>query len=1021
MSTSRRAPRTASAASAAVAAALAAAAPGAEAWTAPAAPEAVVLIVPAEVGLDRGQVVTLPADGIGLVGDWNADDGSELDLGDPLVVFDNRVPLEAAHEADDDRAIAERTLKLNLAKLDAQLADLAGQELDAEADLATTEAALAAAPSKSQAASDLASAEARLADLTASAAQRAADATRRLVDIGQASVSAAAEGDRSAAVARLLAQLPAAHARLAAAGDPLAQAALALKQRQLMQQIGLRPDGSQDPSAGFHAKIAALKAEQERQRVADELERDRAGDAYHRAIRDALDHTPIISIAIARADGAQARRFCFASAGAAAPAGATAAGLEAYASSRGWGWSLGAPELRATTIAGAAGVAVATHARFRIDVPDGEWRVAVSLGDDDDWYAPSLRLLTARGPERRALYACDHLDAHAATEVQGEVAVAGGYLEVEAGDAHERAIRAPGDGIALGRPWIGPGWRSTWHEDPTAFFADASAITVTARVPIPWVGLLRPAHAPPSGAHLGALAEARERLAIDHVDILAPSGATAAGEVRAIIQTPVVPWRAPPEWGKDSGDPLDFTAYQLEIGVDPAHARSLPIGAAVAVRCTFAIPGGMASVPDQMVVFRDHAAWIQVAGAAPRPVAAMRLADRVVLAQPLAPGTVLVPPLVPTNAGPGRIPGSVIAGRRLPVMLPSTWGRIATLVPEGSRVGKGQVVITLYNPGLESSRHQREQDRRRANQAYLLAQETQHAADVDLANARRQEELAEEQARLGLAQSSLLPQQPIDDAANTLEQQRLEMSASRGEVHGALPLAATDASRATGSKSRLGQAEITLEHRELELAVAQEATDFLAQADAGSTWLGALETLGGREDELKAARLSDRIAASAARLSLTQALAGGWWMTQFERVKDMRAPADGRIFYLNGWNDQTSRVAKFEKDFYVWGGLTVAEVLDMSHLSFQAELPESRWGSLAIGDHVHLRFPQLDDGAIDGRVATLGHVFTRASAALEAGAPVSDLRTVTITIDFRPPAGMADQLVPGTGGVLELP
>jgi hypothetical protein len=174
-----------------------------------------------------------------------------------------------------------------------------------------------------------------------------------------------------------------------------------------------------------------------------------------------------------------------------------------------------------------------------------------------------------------------------------------------------------------------------------------------------------------------------------------------------------------------------------------------------------------------------------------------------------------------------------------------------------------------------------------------------------------------------------------------------------------------------------------------------------------------------REGDALVSRLDDQVAAASARLQLQQALAGNWAEVEFKKIKDMKAPAAGRVFYLNGWNDQTDQVGKFSKEMYVWGGLSVAEILDMSHLSFRAELPEARYRRLTVGQAVELRFPLLDERTLAGRIASLGRAFHRPKDV--AGAPtIADERDFSITVDFEPPPELQDVLVPGTAGAVTI-
>lgn len=1000
--------------------------PGAalDSWRVPAVPAPIELRLPGEVALDRGRILTFPANGVGLVIDAAAEDGTPVDLGDPLVVFDNRVPAEAAEAARSDLAIAEHTLRLHLLEGERAVDELVDRQRAAESALAQVEAAIAAQPTQAAADAALAQAEAAIAAVQAQAQARAASRLARESAAGMASAMAAEDQAHAAAISALQAELPSLRARAAAAGDPLAHEELLLRRRQLLRSLGRRDDGTSDPATGLPVQIRAMREEQQRRQEADRLACERAAQELHRAERDAFDCTPLLAVEVSSPAWRETRRFVFAPEGASAPAGAAVDHGLPYDARRGWGWIGAAPALHACSGLSAPGVAmIRGTATWRLQVPEGPCAITVRIGDEQDWYGQVVRVRSGNGPTH-PLLACNALRPAEVREARAVVTARGGTLEVVIGDGAARAIRAPSPGLALRRPWIGPGWRTTSHEDPAAFFATGTGVSVQARIPIRWASALRPRDAG-LPTDTGAMARARASVATSHVRIITPTGTSIEGEVQSVIDQPVLPWRAPPTWGRDVPDPLDGTAYLVRIAVDPGLAALLPIGAGVEVDGTIPIPAtaGVTAVPAHLATLADHACLIAPAGSAPEIVPGFLLGDRAVLLKSLAPGTRLVPPPPAAPPAQAAIPGVVIAGARTPVALESTWGRIATLVPEGTRVEAGQVVVTLYNPSLEASRDQRAQEHRQAEEEYLVQAETRHAMLVDAAERWREQELAEEQARLDFARSRQQPAGPQGEASDALTQAQLEHRHALAVSVALHAIDGTDAGRLLDADTKVRTTAIAEQRAQLALAQASLAGDLLAQMQARSSWLEALAVLDGREEDVRIARLQDRIAAASAHLQLSRTLAGSWWEQEFQRVRELRARSSGRLFYLNGWNDQTSRIGKFDRDFYVWQGLTVAEVLDMAHLAFHAEVPERCWRRLAVGTAVTLRFPGLEDARVRGRITVLGHRFHRADDAAPAdpAAPISDQRTVAVDIAFDPPPGIADRLVPGTPGEVELP
>jgi multidrug resistance efflux pump len=171
-------------------------------------------------------------------------------------------------------------------------------------------------------------------------------------------------------------------------------------------------------------------------------------------------------------------------------------------------------------------------------------------------------------------------------------------------------------------------------------------------------------------------------------------------------------------------------------------------------------------------------------------------------------------------------------------------------------------------------------------------------------------------------------------------------------------------------------------------------------------------------------RRADRVGGLQSRLRLAQALDGNSWEARFRRVKDLRAPTDGRLFYLPGWNDQSEQQQKYQKGFSVWGGATVAEVLDMSHLAFRAELGEPEYRRVKPGQRVDIVFPQFNARRVPGVISAIGHALYVPKDQLAdnaAGRAAAASRVFNLTVDFTPPSDLAELLVPDTKGVVELP
>ena len=168
--------------------------------------------------------------------------------------------------------------------------------------------------------------------------------------------------------------------------------------------------------------------------------------------------------------------------------------------------------------------------------------------------------------------------------------------------------------------------------------------------------------------------------------------------------------------------------------------------------------------------------------------------------------------------------------------------------------------------------------------------------------------------------------------------------------------------------------------------------------------------------------------ASAARmqfegLRLAQAMQGNRWEQRFREGREVMAPASGRLFYRTGWNDQTNREEKFQKDFWLWRGMTVADILDMDHLSFSAEVPEDEYPGLTVGAEVEVVFPRFNHRRIAAKLSEISPHFAvpRDVDRAELGTqPVARRRVVRISVTFTTPPDLRARLVPGTKGMLVL-
>ncbi len=989
--------------------------------------------------------------------------GTEVHKGDDIVAFDRELLEKKLGAMRGDLAVAEATLIDNDLKLDQQMAALVATRDDKRADLAVADAGIATAAAVDQQERALLVDQVNQAETAATAAAVALARVAADQAAGQASNVDLAAAQTAAAQALAGCALPRERLRLFdEPGITLATARLMVQQRQLRADLGLDDNGKPQPGAGIEGRLAALADQQKQQRNADALDRDRVADALHRGERDADDHTPLDWVEVVPLEGQQGgMRVVFAPEGTIPATASTAAdgsgnpaqpvaidNGKTFTDGRGFGWD----QDRQAQILARHGdphptlALLTTESHWRIHLADGRWRVRIGVGDDRDWVGPLVRLATAAaGPEADALFVARRLEAGDHREATEEITVAGGWLEVICGDLCAKALRAVNAGTVTHPDGVGPGYKVGWPEDSVAYLTEPGAVVVTTRVrqqDAPW---LKPSDAKPvptaataaataddwgdasddGVAAQAALDRLRAVLATAAVTVITPAGEELSATVSAISDQPVALARRPESWVHSDFD-LDLNAVEASLRVAPGLADHLRQGEDEHMVAWLHIPAGVAAVPGHLIAEVGERRYLQRAGAgSPTAVAACR-AGGLWLVPGLRAGTRLVPPdvshLAQTNEHAHA--GEVIAGKRSPVTMFHSWGRILTLVPDGSEVTAGQVVVTLYNPSIDDQHAQLEQDKRKAQQAFLLAVENRRLQALDNEAAHRATVLAADSAQLDLFAAETRDPEVLAKARSAATAAATVAANDRGILAAATTMADRDPARAAAASATAMLSGLALEKARLDQVAAERGADWIAWQSAAGAFDDAESALSARGDAVILAGKQEQAAALGSKLMLAHALAGARWEQNFKANRELRAPASGRLFYLVGWNDETDGPGKFQSDFYVWGGLPVAEVLDMSKLAFRAELPETVYPHLHLGDHLDLRFPQIDPRRIPATVSAIGRAFTpsREEAASGSGANQgAKIRVFTATLDFTPPAEMQQRLVPGTKGEVLLP
>jgi len=142
----------------------------------------------------------------------------------------------------------------------------------------------------------------------------------------------------------------------------------------------------------------------------------------------------------------------------------------------------------------------------------------------------------------------------------------------------------------------------------------------------------------------------------------------------------------------------------------------------------------------------------------------------------------------------------------------------------------------------------------------------------------------------------------------------------------------------------------------------------------------------------------------------------------FETMRFLKAPSDGHVFYLKGYNDLAKRNERIEKEFVVWNGLTVAQVLDMSNLSFKVSLPEHYYKQVKTGMKIPIQLEDLGEKTFTGTVTRKGRSLHPPKRQTNIdNEPVKINRVFDVMLAFTVPEELEDALRPGLRGAITLP
>jgi hypothetical protein len=377
----------------------------------------------------------------------------------------------------------------------------------------------------------------------------------------------------------------------------------------------------------------------------------------------------------------------------------------------------------------------------------------------------------------------------------------------------------------------------------------------------------------------------------------------------------------------------------------------------------------------------------------------------------------------PVSDALGRFRGEVVPGARTRVALHWIWGRVESLVEDGSQVKAGDIVLTVYNPQMEADRDKIERERRAAVQRVVAAAERRRQDLIRAKGDHDVRRVAEATARLRLRRH--LDDDPLgrQDLTQSVTAAQDALTAATDRCRRLAEVTTADPDDVAKADHALAVARIGSERAALTDAAWNLRFDWVAGSNLAAVWTDAVTALARRDDELAEAAVQERINTLADRIAMERAVEGDWWQRNFSTRRNLKAPVDGRILFQTGWNDQTQRSEKIGREFPVWGGMTVAEIVDEQTLRFTTELPEDRFPSLGPDSTCEIEFEAAPGRPVQAKFIELGRAFLipRDRLAGDAEDAVSNRRAFSAVISFTPPDDLRRRLSTGAKGWVRLP
>jgi len=1014
------------------------------------------------VTIDRSDVSSLEAPCKDLIVNWMCPHGMKVAKGDPIIIFDTSVPRMRLELTRHNMRQAEARVRRDNHRLQVDLNELREQKAALETELAVVQASLRRARSLDFDFLDLLKAQYEADKDTAQRLRRDLERKQALVDLGQISVEELAasriamdesEGDVE------LSQLKWKHE--AKRIDAIEVARLEVTQKELMLKLGQDKVGhvSSDDTTkhGIEKRIEAMEHRLKSQLNYNEAELERASNEAREALRDSFDHTPINFIEVFEADSGKAvHKVAFGPVNEEVsnklPAGFVLDDGSKFQTDRGYGWDddqRGQVKLRSANEPLQQGVAlIKGQTSWRCRVEPGTYRLRIGVGDEFDWHGPLIRYA------KRALLS--RISVNRWEVIEDTVRVDGEELVLTVGDDLDKAMRAPGDGVVKCRDRLYIGQRVRRAHWPVAYFAPNDALIVEGIVHRDLIDLLKEAkekenspngtfselwssgtdqsmiasETPPGLVSTRVLRSMQSRRDLASHDVTAQTidRIEIPCSVKQIDNTAVEFGRAAPIWWVDDEKKgKEQVARKVILTPSTEFVKCLRQGEAV--RCTVRLTPreGMRIVPAHLVVESEGEAHVlETQTGSDFDVEGIRVGRWFVVTAGIDVDTELAVPMRQNMEASDefRFEGEVIAGKGIEVGAAYPWGRIKDLLPDGSDVEKGQLIITLMDPYLEARHQEIRAAKTQAREQYLQAMNSRRIKTVETKFKHDDKVLDERRARLRLRE--LEEHDPIESATEKVSAEHvLQRSREAQDRHKRYAMLETASSSQIESHRIIAEKSACRATKaRLDLITALRQTDRLMAIQAQREWLDAVDAVAGRAEALEILQLEEQASRLKSELELHVQLEGEWREIVFEQNKYIRAPASGRLFYLIGWDDHTNARAKYKKDFPVMADAAIAQILDMNELGMEAQLPEKMYRRVNMDSKVVVGFDQWPGLEVEAWIDTIGESFVMPdNYRLHIGARklTSNLRVFTVKVLFSTPNELADHLIPGTKGFLRFP